>query len=638
MNQFLLDLYPAKATFAPGEAVVLKVFLQNPHAVSAAVHLCCTVFDEDRPCLEIRSVQALEPQSQTECLLALPPLPDDRVTHRGYGARLTGTLRNAVEGVTKEPACGIGPGAGIPASGTSTADATECIATAFDVSDDWRHAPRYGFLSDFGPDDGQDADDVDFLLQCHISLVQFYDWMFRHDDLLPPSDRFQDLMGRTLSRTAVQHRIAACRDAGMRTMAYGAIYAASGDFFARHPDWGLYAGNGRPYDFIGIFHIMNTAPDSPWSAHIVEEYRKAVVDFGFDGIHMDTYGYPKFGFSRLGGVVREERLERHFPALIDRARTVLSADRPDAGLVFNNVGNWPVPAVAASSVDALYVEVWAPYTRYAHLADIVRQARLIGRHKPIILAAYLKPFAVEDAHLLVGKKDTEADNHLLPGKVADGTASGWNGVPNGDTDTSAFTAAEWATLLANAAITALGAQHLFLGARRGILTEGYYPNHARIRDAFLPRIRRTCDFQVRYGHLLFDPALEDVSMTHAYGDNEEYVFSGAPTSACGEPGHVWTILREKPGLKLISLINLLGVADDRWNAGKSAPTPAAAFSLRVQVPSRPARAYRCSPDDARPDAFPLAFDVEETDRGSVLRIELQEVRLWTMVVLAWDAP
>ena len=73
--------------------------------------------------------------------------------------------------------------------------------TAFDVSANALARPRYGFVTDFLP--GRvDGDEVaDSLRAFHLNAVQFYDWMYRHASLLPPSDDFVDALDRSLSLT-----------------------------------------------------------------------------------------------------------------------------------------------------------------------------------------------------------------------------------------------------------------------------------------------------------------------------------------------------------------------------------------------------------------------------------------------------
>ena len=70
--------------------------------------------------------------------------------------------------------------------------------TALDVLDDWTQAPRYGFLSDFAAVDLVAPECVRVLARYHVNVVQFYDWMWRHYTLMPPSEEFTDVLGRPL--------------------------------------------------------------------------------------------------------------------------------------------------------------------------------------------------------------------------------------------------------------------------------------------------------------------------------------------------------------------------------------------------------------------------------------------------------
>ena len=44
---------------------------------------------------------------------------------------------------------------------------------------------------------------------------------------------------------------------------------------------------------------MNIQPECPWVDVITDEFAQAGELFGFDGVHMNTYGQPKAGFSPL---------------------------------------------------------------------------------------------------------------------------------------------------------------------------------------------------------------------------------------------------------------------------------------------------------------------------------------------------
>lgn len=84
---------------------------------------------------------------------------------------------------------------------------------AFDVVADPRQVTRYGFLSDFSSDDGENAD-IAWMRDLHINAVQFYDWMYRHDALLPPDTKFSDPMGRDMDLDVIRGRSACARPGG----------------------------------------------------------------------------------------------------------------------------------------------------------------------------------------------------------------------------------------------------------------------------------------------------------------------------------------------------------------------------------------------------------------------------------------
>ena len=170
-------------------------------------------------------------------------------------------------------------------------------STSFDIVSNWRKSTRYGFLADFHTRESGDEEDVKWLNKMHLNLVQFYDWMYKHDDLVSETSVYTDLMGRELNLDVVKEKVALCHQYGMKALAYGAVYAASKSFAELHPDWALYQSNGLVYDFINIFTIMNIAEQCPWHAHIIAEYKRAVERVDFDGIHLDTYGFPKTGIS-----------------------------------------------------------------------------------------------------------------------------------------------------------------------------------------------------------------------------------------------------------------------------------------------------------------------------------------------------
>lgn len=467
-------------------------------------------------------------------------------------------------------------------------------STAFDVVSDWRKSTRYGFLSDFYTSELGDGEDVLWMNKLHLNLVQFYDWMYKHDDLVCEQSEYTDLMGRTLNLDVVKEKVALCHGFGMKAIAYGAIYAASKPFFERHRDWALYQSDGKEYDFIQIFTIMNIEEKSPWRDHIIGEYRRTIEEVDFDGIHLDTYGFPKTGISKLDGPDSERvvRLEEHFPSLIDETRSELVKVKNDIGLIFNNVGNWPVDTVAPAGQDAIYIEVWKPYERYHHIQQILRWAQHYGEGKPVILAAYLQPFRL----------DTPVR-------------------------------AQYSALLMTAVIASHGGYHLLLGENGGVLTQAYYVDYTQTEPDFLRKIRDYYDFNIRYANLLYHDSLRDVSMTHVDGDNLEYVFENVDYSTYGEPGKVWTIVRENADVKTISFINLTNNEEDLWNEGKNKPHPAADIHVKVLLEREVEAVYLMSPDRNMGRPEPVEYKITDSLRGKTLEATLPALDVWNLLAI-----
>lgn len=548
-----LDVYPEKAQYLTGEPVRILVESDEsaPDGCMAVLNLC-----------RLDEIVLVKEQPFAGRLDAFD-LGGFNESFAGFGVKIT-ILRDNIE--------------------------QQSTATAFDVVSKHSDIIRYGFLSDFDTSD-RGCDDVETLRKYHINMVQYYDWSFRHDDLVSSTDNYADMMGRRIDLKVVRQKIAACRKYGMKSLGYGAVYAASKSFYESHPDWGLYTSADEPLVFIDVFYIMNVAGNCPWHGHIINEYRKAVSEVGFDGIHMDTYGFPKTAFSKMDGKKELVRLDEEYPGLIENTKTALNQITPDNHLIFNNVGNWPVTTVANAPQDAVYIEVWEPYTNYSHIKQIITDAkRACQNRKPVILAAYLAPFR---------------------------------------TDTPER--AENAALLLTAAIAANGASSLLLGEKNAVLTQGYYVDHSFLADRQTVSMRNYYDFIVRYMELLYDQTLEDVSFTHTGWDNTEYRCLNKAWSVDGRPETIWLTIRENTEYKCISLINLCGCGDGEWNSGKNTPQPQRDVCFRIQLDTAVESICFASPDSSHGDSERIPYRLETTDRGIIAEFSIPCVDYWGMV-------
>ncbi|MBI3961657.1 MAG: hypothetical protein HY335_02810 [Deinococcus sp.] len=547
----VLDLYPNCGTYHPGQRSVIHAQLCNHSAEPLPVTGTLQLMRLGSVVQALPVAIQLPPRSDASAEWVIPLPADD---FQGYGVDLT----------------------------TTAGDYTGQASTALDVVSHWALAPRYGFLSDFNPDAPDASTVARELAKFHLTCVQFYDWMYRHYQFLPPEPEFTDPLGRRLSLHTVQERIHACQQHNMAALAYGAAYGAEPEFLKTHQDWGLFDAEGKPISLAELFYAMNLTPGHPWTQHILGQYQEA-ARLGFDGIHLDQYGFAKESCASDGSLVN---LASCFPALINSAAARVRQVRPDAGIIFNCVNNWPVHTVANTDQEAVYIEVWPPHDRYRDLAELIRRGRELAKGKQVILAAYLGFL-----------KEPRQEQRATTG-----------------------------ALLTSAAIAACGGFHLLVGEQRGILTEGYYVRHATMQPALYAALRRHYDFITRYQDLLADPALEDLSTSHIGGINEEFRLEGAEHSPMALPGTVWTILRRRPGQVMLHLINLRGLTDTLWNSPQPLPRPMALTLLLPRVPEvRTVSA--ASPE--QPRLMSLATEAA----GRHLRVRLPELRLWTMVLI-----
>ena len=533
-----MEIYPEKGRYLPGEQITLTIAYTGD-----AEHFRISVFSLER------ALQTLVVPNKGEATcVVLPPVDEDF--------------------------CGLGI--------ICETDSGERAACAVDVQKEPR-VFRYGFLSDFSPEEA-DEKDVLAMAKHHVNAVQFYDWSYRHDQLVSGEPNYEDMMEKRNSMPVIRRKIAACHARGMRALGYGAVYAASEAFASRHPDWRLFARADEPIRFIDVFAIMNL--NSGWRDHIVSQYVDAVERAGFDGIHMDTYGFPKTALDAKGEAVH---LEDVFAPLIEQTRTAL----PQAALVFNNVGNWPVERTMHAPVDAVYIEVWPPYERYEHLVGIISGAKAAG--KPVVLAAYPAPFRL-------------------------------------DTPERALNA----QLILMSAIAANGATQLWFGEDNAALTQGYYADYTRLHPDQEKKLRAYDDFFVRYETLLYDEALTNVSMTHCGWDNEEYACD-VPYSVSGEGGRLWLTLREDHQRKLIALINLTGDESSRWNEGRNEPEPIEQITLRVQICKPVTRLFIASPDRNNGAAEQVDFAREKGARRDIALIKITRIERFAILYLETEA-
>jgi dextranase len=510
------ELLPAKATFAPGESIVVEA-----RGVDGAVRL-------------VHLDRVVAEASPDGGVVSFAPQPEG-----GYG---------------------------IDGDGAST---------AVDVLADPLTRPRYGFVSHY--EAGRATDGVaENVRRFHLNAVQFYDWMYRHAKLMPPTEEFDDALGQRVSLATVRRLVAAVSEAGSLPMAYAAVYAVGKEAW---PEWkadGLFRRDGSPW-MLGDF-LWNVDPTSErWLAHFTADLR-STLEVGFAGFHLDQYGSPKWA-QRADGTLVD--LVEAFPALIDR----VAADVPESRNIFNNVNDFPTFATARANQALTYIEVWTPHTRLTHLADLVTKARLLAPDRAVVLAAYFSAYRGDEAAALQAEK------------------------------------------LQLATVFSHGGTVLLHGEEAAVLTEAYYVTHKEIAATTQDAARRYFDLAVRYGDLVF--ASVDVTRTHLGGDNEEVrIEASVPVATDAGPGTLWGRVMRVPDGLLISLIDLSGQTDDIWDAPKIPSTPL--DGVRLSLLRRGETAPRFA--IASPDAPQLAaLEPERSERYDT--VSLPAFDTWALVLI-----
>jgi len=411
----LLDLYPIKSFFLPGETIALFAEVDTPQAAIGRIrlrvlHLAQIVDQFDFP---------IKLQTGIHRLL----IKWRAVNHSPASFGISAYLHN---------------------------DHDQLLSTcfsAFDVLDSWLDYPRYGFVTDFTPGREDIDETLDLLVRHHINGLQFYDWGYRHDSLLPVDQIYRDPLDRELSLTVIADFISAAHSRGMAAMPYLAVYAASLDFWRLHRDWGLFDQAGNPLLFEKFLALMDPSPGSHWRAHLLRECDRLQGHLPFDGFHVDQYGDPKTAFNYLGNSV-------DLPSAFRSFISDLKNKHPDKAVVFNAVGNWPIEDLATSAQDFSYIEVWPNTPLYTDLIHIVTGALHLSDANPVVIALY------------------QPAQHL----------------PN--------------ILLASATLFASGGTRILLGERECLLADPYFPKHQPLTAELQHALRRYHDFCVRYGEWL----------------------------------------------------------------------------------------------------------------------------------------
>jgi len=520
----ILDFYPSQGSFTPGGTITFLIELEASDSQDITFQIFIRHLAEQ--IIVIEEQLLLTPGEHTVQMQWTPPIKP-----AGYSARLE------IHSATDSPIL--------------------YATTAFDVLSKWTDFPRYGFLTDFSASRADPETVLKKLTRFHINGLQFYDWQYRHDQLLAPTEEYVDPLGREMSLGSVRKLVDIAHQHGMASMPYLAIYAASADFWRAHPDWALYDEAGKPIAFGENFlGLMNPTAGSPWSEHLLAEGAHALQGIPFDGLHIDQYGDPKLAWDSKHNLVDLPK------AFVDFIQSV-SDQHPDQTVLFNAVGNWPIEALAESAVDFMYIEVWPPDVEYRHLAKIVLNAVRRSHGKAAVIAHYLPA-------------SRPANN-----------------------------------LLADAVIVACGGTRIELGEDARLLSDPYFPKHEAISPELSSALRKFADFTVRNGEWLSPYTLSTADKNNwAESElNPKFIFTD---------DSIMTVAWRYPNSLSVQLVNFNGLdPHQRWDEAHAAPAPCKNISMKIQLEQRPSQIFWDCPELTDGSQ---ALDFEYTDETLTFQI------------------
>jgi len=458
--------------------------------------------------------------------------------------------------------------------------------TAVEVVAEARSVLRYGFVVDYRP--GRDLAAVaDNLRRLHLTGVQFYDWAYRHADLLGGGEQYDDALGQPVSLGTVRALIDTCHQVGSDALGYAAVYAVGPQEWPKWEHDALLTATGKPYALGDFLFVLDPAA-ADWLDHFTADLAAATEQVGFDGYHLDQYGYPKQAHRPDG---RRVDVAASFCRLISGVRQAL----PDGRLVFNNVNDFPTWRTGSAPQDAVYIEVWKPQLELGHLAQTVNRARSVAGGKPVVIAAY---------------------QHVY--------------------DSAPAAEADLATAFTMATLFSHGATHLLCGEADRILVDPYYVRNHQIGASTADLLHRYYDFAVAHAELLFDPAIVEVTGSFAadYNDDLEVSYRAGErpveTEQLATAGTVWRRINQLPdGRYVVHLVNLTGQRDTCWDAPRDQPAATGPGTLRIRRMGTALPRVRY----ASPDGQPRLVDLELAADGDWAVGTLPDVQVWQLLLI-----
>lgn len=392
--------------------------------------------------------------------------------------------------------------------------------------------PVHGFATSF-----EDAD-VDDIVSWHRALrttvVQIYDWMSSYTAPLADAKGWKDPSNRPVSLTALQTLASELRSMGAVTHAYAPIYAVGNDFASANPETLLYEDNGEAIRFLDQIVIANPG-NVQWQQHFVAAYGGAMDVVGFDGLHVDTYGYPRLAFDSHGASVDMRLAYESF-------LTYLRDARPHDLISFNQVNGVPSAARLPGGPWFRYCEIWPPNVAWRHfeglldrssgVAGLVPASNETGSNLRGSLACYPPVWSVNSSAVRDDESSREGSLRTV--------------------------------LLTDAIATMLGTSALIFGDKSAALCDPYYPKHAKLTGDEAAAVIRWRRFALRCRDLFIEG--EDTSW-YEINDENGSVSVWASHHVAPEPtgGSVFARVFHDTNLVTVGVLDLTGSDNGLWS-------------------------------------------------------------------------
>ncbi|MFZ0170827.1 MAG: glycoside hydrolase family 66 protein [Acidimicrobiales bacterium] len=458
--------------------------------------------------------------------------------------------------------------------------------------------PVHGFATSF-----QDGD-VPAVLEWHRALrstvVQVYDWMASYTEPLGPESGWKDPSNRPVSLKALRALAVGLHALGAVAHAYAPVYAVGNAFALEHPEMLMYQGDGHPIRFLDQIVLANPA-NVEWQRHFMTAYGSAADAIGFDGFHIDTYGYPRVAQDVDGNTIDLRVAYESFLGFVRAAR-------PLDLVSFNQVNGAPSATSLPAGPGFRYCEVWPPNDCWRHLEALLDRSS-------------------GNAGLLAR---SPARDPLMRGSIACYPPVWGIDSASGPVEGAGREASLRTVLCTEAVATCLGASALIYGDQTAALCDPYYPKHARLTADEAATVVAWRHFALRCRDLFLEG--EDTSW-YEIDDENGAVSAIATAPVRPEPvgSALFARVVQADGRVTISVLDLTGSQNGRW----SEPTP------KGDVSSVTLKVLLDHPEHWRADAAvlgaggdrfaPLVAREVPHRQGRALELEVPIVSGWSVV-------